>query len=313
MSVRVFVTGGSGFIGSRLIGKLLEAGDEVICLSRSGKSSAALASAGAEVLSGDLTNADSLKSAIAEAKPTHVAHLAAEIATQRDAKAIDEVNVGGTRALVSACADAGLERFLFLSTVVRGMATGETFTEDSVIPATTPYGKSKERGDQMVLEAYRERGLPAVILRPSHVYGPGGWFADVATSKLFRIPGPGDNFWDMVHVDDVVNACLLLLREGPAGEVYHVVDDTPVTMKSFFEAVAKAMGRKPFGHVPGWVAKVAKGAGAIESAMRSARSSNAKLKELGWKPRYPSSLEAIATVVDELRGTKQAAAAADPA
>ena len=300
--MRVFVTGGSGFIGSRLVAALLDAGDQVICLSRSGKSSAALAASGAEVLSGDLTNPDSLKSAIAEARPTHVAHLAAEIATQRDAQAVDDVNIGGTRALLAACAGVELEKFLFLSTVVRGMAAGETFTEESVIPATTPYGKSKERGDQMVLEAHRERGLPAVILRPSHVYGPGGWFAELAESKLFRIPGAGENFWDMVHVDDVVSACLLLLREAPAGEVYHVVDDAPVTMKAFFDAVAKALGRKPYGHVPAWVARVAKGSSAIESAMRSAKSSNAKLRELGWEPRYPNSLEAIADVIAEIRG-----------
>lgn len=305
--MRVFLTGGSGFIGRRLVTALLDAGDEVICLSRSGKSSAALASAGAEVLSGDLTSADSLKSAIAEAKPTHVAHLAAEIATQRNADRVAEVNVDGTRALMTACLDAGLERFLFLSTVVRGMANGETFTEESAIPATTAYGKSKERCDQMLLEAFRESGFPAVILRPSHVYGPGGWYAELATSKLFRIPGAGDNLWDLVHVDDVVSACALLLREGPPGEVYHVVDDTPVTMKAFFDATARALGRKPFGHVPAWVARVAKGSSAIESAVRSAKSSNAKLKTLGWSPRHSDSLEAVAEVIAEVQSAGKAA------
>jgi nucleoside-diphosphate-sugar epimerase len=305
--MRVFVTGGSGFIGRRLVSALLEAGDEVICLSRSGKSSADLASSGAEVLSGDLTSADSLNSAIAEARPTHVAHLAAEIATQRNAQQVERVNVDGTRALMKASAEAELERFLFLSTVVRGMAQGETFTEKSAIPATTAYGKSKERCDQMLLEAHRETGFPAVILRPSHVYGPGGWFAELATSKLFRIPGPGDNYWDMVHVDDVVSACMLLLREGPVGEVFHVVDDTPVTMKAFFAAAAEALGRKPFGHVPAWVAKVAKGSSAIESAVRSARSSNAKLKGIGWEPAHPDSLAAVHEVIAEIRGDAEAA------
>ena len=302
--MRVFVTGGSGFIGANLVAKLIEAKHEVVCLSRTGASSALLANMGADVLSGDLTDTDSVRSCVSEARPTHIAHCAAEIATQRNKDRIEQVNVRGTLSLIEACRGMDdLKCFLFLSTVVRGEADGQTFTEADIIPATTAYGRSKQLGDEMIMEAHREWGLPGVVLRPSHVYGPGGWFADLLADKLFRIPGKGDNWWDMVHVDDVVSACMLLLDKAPAGEAFHVVDDEPLSMNDFFGHAATAMGRKPYGHAPKFLAKVLKGSSAITSAVRSAKSSNAKLKGLGWSPRFPRSSEAMAEVVAQI--TKQ--------
>lgn len=272
-----------------------------MCLSRSGETSARLAQLGAGVVSGDLTDADAVRSSVREANPTHVAHLAAEIATQRDDERIEQVNVGGTHALIQACRDLdGLEAFLFLSSVVRGEASGEVFTEEDAIPATTAYGRSKETGDDLVIDAHQEWGLPGIVLRPSHVYGPGGWFADLICNRMFRIPGKGDNMWDVVHVDDVVSACLFLFDKHPVGEIFHVVDDEPLTMKAFFTNVAQAMGRKPFGHAPVWLAKLLKGADPVTAAVRSAQSSNAKLKNLGWEPIYPRSSEAIVQVVEEI-------------
>jgi nucleoside-diphosphate-sugar epimerase len=298
--MRVFVTGGSGFIGERFVRKLIAGGHEVVCMSRSGATSAALHELGAEVLSGNLADPMAIRRIVPESKPTHIAHLAAEIATQRSARKIEQVNVAGTRALVDACREIPLSKFLFLSTVVRGPGIGETFTEDAYIPATTPYGRSKEAGDRMIFDAFSEWSLPGVVLRPSHVYGAGGWFEGLVHDKTFRIPGKGENLWDVVHVDDVVSACVLLLDKGVAGEAYHVVDDEPLTMNQFFAAVAEARERKPYGHVPVWLAKVIAGSGAITSAVRSAKSTNAKLKALGWAPEHPRAVDAIPAVIREL-------------
>ena len=240
-----------------------------------------------------------LAAGVREAQPTHRAPLAAEIATQRNAHKIEQVNVDGTRRLIEACRGLALERFLFLSTVVRGPASGETFTEDDYIPATTPYGRSKEAGDRMVFESFAAGELPGVVLRPSHVYGAGGWLAELL-GRMFRIPGDGENLWDVVHVDDVVSACALLLERGEPGQAYHVVDDTPLTANEFFAAIAQALERKPFGHVPAWLAKLAAGGGAVVAATRSAKSTNAKLKALGWTPAHPRAVDALPDVVAAL-------------
>lgn len=305
--MRVFVTGGSGFIGARLVQRLLEAGHEVVCLSRSGQTSARLSQMGAEVLSGDLADPDSVAGSLREAQPTHVAHLAAEIATQRSHERIEQVNVRGTTALVQACRELpGLECFLFLSSVVRGEADGAELTESDTIRADSSYGRSKQLGDELVLSAHSESGLPAVILRPSHVYGPGGWFQSCLEDRLFRLPGKGENMWDVVHVDDVVSACALLLEKAPAGEVFHVVDDEPLTMKAFFDRAARAAGRKPFKHAPVWLARLIKGGNAVGAATRSARSTNAKLKEIGWSLTYPSSSEGLPAAVRAMQAPEPA-------
>lgn len=298
--MRILLTGGTGFIGGRLTRALVDAGHDVVCLCRSDSSAARAAEIGAEVVRGDLAAPESLPVALEAAAPTHVAHLAAEIATQRDEDRIRRVNVDGTRALVEACRGRPLERFLFLSTVVRGEAHGETLTEDGPIPTTTAYGRSKAEGERMVFAAHAEWGLPAVVLRPSHVYGPGGWLAALLADRLFRIPGKGDNWWDVVHVDDVVAACVLLLERGEPGEAYHVVDDTPITMNDFFGLVTQALGRRPFGHVPVWLARLIGGKGPVDAAVRSARSSNAKLRALGWRPRWPSAAEGVPPVVEAM-------------
>ncbi len=111
---------------------------------------------------------------MAEAAPDCVIHLAAEIASQRDADRIDEVNVEGTRALLAACEAAGSPKFVFASTVVTGDAGGALLDETSELPVQTAYGRSKQEGERLV----RESPLPSVVVRPSHVYGPGGWFVE---------------------------------------------------------------------------------------------------------------------------------------
>ena len=123
-------------------------------------------------------------------RPDCVVHLAAEIASQRSERKVREVNVGGTERLVQACVSASGgdpasgPRVVFSSTVVTGDAHGELLNEDEPLPVQTPYGRSKQEGERLVLGS----GLPAVVVRPSHVYGPGGWYASELIPRL-RQPG----------------------------------------------------------------------------------------------------------------------------
>jgi nucleoside-diphosphate-sugar epimerase len=297
--MRVLVTGASGFVGGVACGQLRQRGHEVLALVRRPGSEPP----GTTAVHADLTDAERLRAAVAEAAPEGVLHLAAEIASQRSEARIDEVNVEGTRRLLDACRAAGAApKVVFTSTVVTGEADGRLLTEDEPLPVQTPYGRSKQEGERLVLES----GLPGVVIRPSHVYGSGGWYVEDLVKRLrapgrFCVIGRGDNYWDVVHVDDVASACIDALERAPAGETYHCADDEPITYYDFMALTASELGLGAPRRIPAGVARLAAGRHTVTAVTRSARSSNAKLKrELGWAPRYPTAREGVPAALAEL-------------
>lgn len=257
---------------------------------------------GTQAVQGDMRDGDGLRSAVEEIRPEVVLHLAAEIATQRDPRKIDEVNVEGTRRLLGACEVTGAPLFVFVSTVVTGDAGGAVLDETSELPVQTAYGRSKQEGERLV----RECGLPFVILRPSHVYGPGGWYAEEIVKRLRQpgrmvVLGSGENLWDVVHVDDVAAACVQAAECAEHGSLYHVVDDEPISQYDFVAVTAKALGVGKPRRVPLFLARLAAGRDPVTAVVRSARSSNERIKrELGWRPRYPTARDGVPDAVAKL-------------
>jgi nucleoside-diphosphate-sugar epimerase len=193
---------------------------------------------------------------------------------------------------------------VFASTVVTGDAHGALLTEDTPLPVETPYGRSKQEGERLILDS----GLPAVVVRPSHVYGPGGWYANELVPRLrqpgrFAVIGDGKNLWDVVHVEDVASALILAAERAPVGSIYHVVDDEPIAFYDFMALTAHALGVGAPRRIPVTLARLAAGSNAVAAVVRSARSSNAKLKrELGWQPRYPTAQQGVPDAVAQLAG-----------
>ena len=293
--MRVLVTGASGFLGGSVCEELRGRDHEVVALVRREGSEPA----GTHAVAGDLTDGDSLDHAVGAAGPECVIHLAAEIASQRNTAKIAAANVDGTRRLIAACEGAGVRRVVFASTVVTGDARGELLDEDTPLPVETEYGRSKQEGERLL----RDSGLDGVIIRPSHVYGPGGWFADEFVKRLrapgrFAVIGSGENWWDVVRVEDVASACADAAERAPAGALYHVVDDEPIRFYDFVALAANALGEGPPRRVPVWLARLAAGVDPVRAVTRSARSSNARIKsELGWRPRFPSAREGVPDAV----------------
>jgi nucleoside-diphosphate-sugar epimerase len=296
--VKVLVTGASGFLGGFVSAELGRRGHHVIALVRRPDS----APAGTSPAVADLTDRDRLVRAVAIAQPEAIVHLAAEIATQRDPKRLRQVNVEGTRYLLAAALEAGSPKLLFASTVVTGDARGAQLTEDQSLPYETAYGRSKQSGEALVVQS----GLPHVIVRPSHVYGPGGWFAAEIIGRLrqpgrLAVVGSGENLWDVVHVEDVASACVDALELAASGSIYHVVDDEPVRYRDFVAITARALGVGTPRHVPIWLARLAAGPDPVRSVVRSARSSNARIKaDLGWRPRFPTAALGVPDAVRRL-------------
>jgi nucleoside-diphosphate-sugar epimerase len=296
--VKVLVTGASGFLGHAVCTVLVARDHEIAALVRRPGSEPA----GCTALDGDLGDAEALRRAVAGARPDCVVHLAAEIASQRDAGRVREINVEGTRRLLEACAALDGPRFVFTSTVVTGDAHGAELDEDTELPVVTAYGRSKQEGERLV----RDSGLDAVIIRPSHVYGPGGWYEQELVARLrqpgrFAVVGSGENWWDMVRVEDVATACGDAAEHAPAGSLYHVVDDEPIRYYDFALLTTQALGVGRPRRIPAWLARIVAGADPVEAVVRSARSSNARIKaELGWEPRFPSSRDGVPDAIAAL-------------
>ena len=296
--MRLLVTGASGFLGRAVCDELLARDHEVHALVRREGSEPP----GTAAVAGNLTDAGSLARAVESAAPECVVHLAAEIASQRDPAKIHEVNVEGTRALIAGCEAAGVRRIVFTSTVVTGDAKGALLDEETQLPVETAYGRSKQEGERLL----RESSLEDVIIRPSHVYGPGGWFVEEFVNRLrqpgrFAVIGSGENWWDVVRVEDVASACADAAERAPAGALYHVVDDEPIHFYDFVALAATALGKGPPRRIPAWLARLAAGADPVRAVTRSAKSSNARIKsELGWVPRFPTAQQGVPDAIARL-------------
>jgi nucleoside-diphosphate-sugar epimerase len=174
--------------------------------------------------------------------------------------------------------------------------------ETSTLPVQTAYGRSKQQGEQLV----RESGLEDVIIRPSHVYGPGGWYAEEIVKRLKQpgrlvVVGSGQNWWDVVRVEDVATACIQAAEQAGAGSIYHVVDDEPIRYYDFVALTAQALGVGKPRRIPSWLAQRVTGNDPVVAVVRSARSSNERIKrELGWKPRYASARVGVPDAISRL-------------
>jgi nucleoside-diphosphate-sugar epimerase len=297
--VKALVTGASGFVGHAVCAELAARGHEVAALVRRPGSEPV----GTAPVLGDLGDAEALWRAVDAVAPEVVVHLAAEIASQRDPHKIAEVNVAGTQRLLDACTAANGPRFIFMSTVVTGDAGGAVLDEQSTLPVQTAYGRSKQEGERLV----RASGLQSVIIRPSHVYGPGGWYAEEIIRRLrepgrLAVVGSGENWWDVVRVEDVASASVDAAERAQPGALYHVVDDEPISYYNFVALTAEALGVGPPRRIPAWLARFVAGADPVRAVVRSARSTSARIKtELGWQPRYPTAREGVPDAVARLR------------
>jgi nucleoside-diphosphate-sugar epimerase len=297
--VKALVTGASGFVGHAVCAELAARGHEVAALVRRPGSEPV----GTAPVVGDLGDAEALWRAVDAVAPEVVVHLAAEIASQRDPHKIAEVNVAGTQRLLDACTAANGPRFIFMSTVVTGDAGGAVLDEQSTLPVQTAYGRSKQEGERLV----RASGLQSVIIRPSHVYGPGGWYAEEIIRRLrepgrLAVVGSGENWWDVVRVEDVASASVDAAERAQPGSLYHVVDDEPISYYNFVALTAEALGVGPPRRIPAWLARFVAGADPVRAVVRSARSTSARIKtELGWQPRYPTAREGVPDAVARLR------------
>ena len=249
---KILVTGASGFVGSAVARKLVEAGFSVRALVRGTSPRAHLAGLGLDFFEGDLRDRKSVERAIAGMRYTF--HVAADYRLwARDPSEIFASNVEGTRNLMEEAMRAGVERVIYTSSVATialrtdGMAADETspLREDQGIGA---YKRSKIAAERLVEAMVAERGLAAVIVNPSTPIGPGD-VRPTPTGRIIieaakgRIPAFIDTGLNLVHVDDVASGHLAALRHGKIGERY-ILGGQDVLFSQILRDIAGLVGRR---------------------------------------------------------------------
>ena len=261
MASAAFVTGGSGFIGGRLIERLAREGTSVRALARSEAAARRVEELGAEPVPGDLSDRDALE---AGAVGTEVAfHLAAHLGEWGPWEEFERGNVEGTRNTLEACAEAGVRRFVHCGTEAALMAGEPLVQVDETAPlrpdSRAPYPATKAKAEQVVRDASRE-GFETVALRPRFVWGKGDTtllpeMVDTIEAGKWAWVGGGRNVTDTTHVDNVVEGLLLAAKRGRPGEAYFVTDGEPVVFREFVTAMLQTQGVEPPDRsLPTWTA-----------------------------------------------------------
>jgi nucleoside-diphosphate-sugar epimerase len=251
--MKVFVTGGTGFIGGQVVSRLRERGDDVRALVRSREKGAALAALECELVTGTLADKDALRAGMDSCDAViHGAAMYEVGIPESDHQAMYEANVIGTENALTAALTEKVGRVVYISTVgAFGNTKGRVVDESYEHPDggyTSYYEETKVEAHRLAKRLIREHDLPCVIVQPGGVYGPEdhsalgrqmNQFLD-GRMPLLTFPELGMN---MVHVADVADGVLLALDEGALGESY-VLGGQITTMRELIETLGRVSGRK---------------------------------------------------------------------
>jgi nucleoside-diphosphate-sugar epimerase len=264
--MRAFVTGGTGFIGGRLVEKLRERGDEVVALVRSAGRADQLAAQGCEIVEGDLSSTDAIRRGMQGCDAVfHVAAVYKVGIPTSEHDAMYESNVRGTERVLDAAIEANAKRIVYVSTVgvfgnTHGKVVDETYHRNGD-DFLSWYEETKYRSHEVALDRIA-KGAPIVIVQPGGVYGPGdhselGNIIDqTRTGKLKMLMFPQTGF-NLVHVDDVAEGIVLAHDKGQTGESY-VLGGEISNMGDLIRKVAALSDRKaPQREMPAALMKMA--------------------------------------------------------
>ena len=228
---KIFLTGGTGYLGKHLVREFLQAGYEVLLLTRPGSDRRGLPLGGVRYVEGDLTVPESFADVLHEVGA--VVHSAGLVsAWERDRKRFERINVQGLRGLLEACANAHVARVLYTSSFFTlgpgGDASPRNENQGVPVVGFNDYDRTKILAARVV-EDYRRDGLDVVSVLPTVIYGPGARtqgnhvatiLEDLLAGRLRGILGDGSQQWNYVYVDDVARGHRLALERGEAQRNY---------------------------------------------------------------------------------------------
>jgi nucleoside-diphosphate-sugar epimerase len=304
--MRVLLAGGGGAIGVPLTRLLLEAGHDVVALTRSDRSHDRLRALGAEPITADVLDQESLRSALRGVRADAVVHQLTALrkppVSHRDMRQTDRLRTDGTRNLVRAAEQVGAVRFLTQSMLFGygyGDSGGRVRTEDDAF-APPGRGRFEEHlaamrvNEDLVL---RSAAFDGIALRYGLFYGVGAGDQDLVDGlRRRRLPvlrGAGPLSW--IYLDDAATATVAALVSGEGGEAYNVVDDEPVSWTTLMTELAGALGAPRPRALPRWALAALPYARAVLQGGVCAANLKARTK-LHWSPAVPTYRDGIGRI-----------------
>jgi nucleoside-diphosphate-sugar epimerase len=295
--MHVYLAGGTGVVGVRLIPQLVERGHRVTATTTSPAKLPLLERLGAQGVVVDGLDGGAVGEAVATAEPDAIVHQMTALGGGLDPKHFDRsfaltnrLRTEGTDHLLAAAQASGVRQFVAQSYTGWPNIRSGGWVKDEEDPLDPEPPKAQR--ESLAAIRYLE---DAVRKADGTVLRYGGFYGDASDPMLpmvrkrqFPIVGGGTGYTSWTHLDDAAGATVLALEKDARG-VYNIVDDEPAPASEWLPYLAECVGAKPPLKLPVWVARIAAGEVAVSMLTRTRGSSNARAKrELGWQLRWPS-------------------------
>jgi nucleoside-diphosphate-sugar epimerase len=302
MIMRVFVAGGTGVVGRRLVPQLVARGHQVTATTTGRGKLGLLEKLGADAAVMDGLDAASVRKAVAQAGPDAIVHQMTAIAPAHagkpDMKHFDRwfattnrLRTEGTDHLLAAAEESGISNFVAQSYANwNGIREGGWVKteEDPLDPMKGTAAQSGMAAIRYLEDVVIKAG--GAVLRYGGLYGPGATDdqVELVRKRQFPLVGGGTGYSSWVHLDDAASAAVLAVEQEAKG-VFNIVDDEPAPASEWLPYLAACAGAKPPLRVPRWLARPLAGEVVVTMMTEGRGFSNARARrELGWEPRYPS-------------------------
>lgn len=259
---KVFVSGSTGYIGSRLCLRLAEEGIRVHALYRSEKKAEILRHPNIQLFKGDILQPESLAAAVKDCEQAYHVAAFASVWTP-DPSLIYHLNIDGAMNVIRACRQAGVKRIVLTSTAgVLGSSEKGVVNEESVPDRYFVHYEHSKAILENVVRTLVAAGTHICIVNPSRVYGPGILSESNGVTRMINkyqegkwrvIPGNGKSIGNYVYIDDVVEGHILAMEKGRPGERY-ILGGENISYNDFFSLLAEVSGKKyRMFHLPLWL------------------------------------------------------------
>lgn len=289
--MKIFVIGGTGFLGNYLVPRLAASHHDIRVLTRQIEKKDSIEKMGAAWIIGDILKPDDFLPDIK--KPELIIFIAMPPVkpgriTKKQFQHLRDITTKYFQNSISITKHFNCPIILTSGTSFNSDEE-KIFTENDTIQR---FGMAKigENTDKEINQALATCSPPCIVMMPGQIYGPGGLFLTMhkwIKSGKYRIIGKGSNYIPRIYVEDLADAYVKAIEKMPLGEKFIIADDTPCTTNDFAQTISRELELPPVNHVPKFVVRLVAGKLPFQTITMNCKVSNEKVKKyLNWKPKY---------------------------